>query len=183
MRRSKMKNSILIVASQATSLLISTAPAFAQRGRPGATPGASATGTSHGTASSHPGSGNANATNGGTKTPDQLLSQNTKLSGNLAKLLPTGVTPQQACQNFRNLGQCVAAIHVAHNLRIDFNSLACDMTLKPVIGTTCPAGTGTGTKGMSLGQSIDALKPPGTDGKSETKKATAQAKDDMRGSG
>ncbi len=175
-----MKNSILIVASLVTSLSISAAPAFAQRGRPGVTPGASATGASHGAASSHPGSGDANSTNGGAKAPDQLLSQNTKLSGNLAKLLPTGTTPQQACQNFKNLGQCVAAIHVAHNRGIDFNSLACDMTLKPVApATTCPAGTGTGSKGMSLGKSIQTL-DPNADAKSESKKATKQADADMK---
>ncbi len=175
-----MKNSILIVASLVATISISAAPAYAQRGRPGATPGASATGASHGAASSHPGSGDANSTNGGAKAPDQLLSQNTKLSGNLAKLLPTGTTPQQACQNFKNLGQCVAAIHVAHNRGIDFNSLACDMTLKPVApATTCPAGTGTGSKGMSLGKSIQTL-DPNADAKSESKKATKQADADMK---
>jgi hypothetical protein len=90
-------------------------------------------------------------------------------------------TPQAACANFKNLGQCVAAIHVANNLGIDFNKLACDMTLKPVTTSACPAGTGTGSKGISLGASIDALKP-GTDGKTETKKAVTQANQDMKGS-
>ena len=107
------------------------------------------------------------------KAPDQLLAQNTKLSDHLSSLLTkmgVNATPQQACATFKNLGQCVAAVHVADNLGIDFNKLACDMTLKPVTTSACPAGTGTGLKGMSLGASIDALKP-GTDGKTETKKA------------
>jgi hypothetical protein len=90
-------------------------------------------------------------------------------------------TPQQVCPNFKNLGQCVAAIHVAHNLGINFNSLECDMTLKPVPGSACPLNTATGSKGMSLGASIDALKP-GTDSKTEAKKAVTQAKQDMSGS-
>jgi hypothetical protein len=175
-----MKNSILIVASLATAISISATPAFAQRGRAGATQGTSATGAGHSEASSHSGSGNANATNGRIKTPDQLLTQNTKLSDNLAKLLPAGTTPQQACQNFKNLGQCVAAIHVAQNRGIDFNSLACDMTLKPVApATTCPAGTGTGSKGMSLGKSIQTL-DPNADAKGESKRATIQAKADLK---
>jgi len=119
------------------------------------------------------------------KTPDQLLNQNTKLSDHLSSLLSklgVNATPQQACQNFKNLGQCVAAIHVANNLGIDFNKLACDMTLKSVTASPCPAGTGTGSKGMSLGASIDALKP-GTDGKTETKKAVTQANQDIKSSG
>jgi hypothetical protein len=92
------------------------------------------------------------------------------------------LTPQEACANFRSLGQCVAAIHVANNLGIGFNKLACDMTLQPVTTTMCPAGTATGSKGMSLGASIDVLKP-GTDGKTEAKKAVTQADQDVKGSG
>lgn len=147
-------------------------------------PGAGA-GTTHGSARD---SGSANGgTNGGPKAPDQLLNQNTKLSGNLANLLTKmrltvnnmPLTPQQACANFKNLGRCVAAIHVANNLGIDFNKLACDMTLKPVTTSMCPQGTGTGTKGISLGASIDALKP-GTDSKAASKKANTQAKQDIQ---
>jgi hypothetical protein len=127
----------------------------------------------------------------GKKTPDELLTQNTKLSDNLSNLLNkmglktvngTPLTSQEACANFKNLGQCVAAIHVANNVGIDFNKLACDMTLKPVTTSTCPAGTATGTKGISLGASIDALKP-GTNGKTETQKAVTQANQDLKGSG
>jgi hypothetical protein len=159
------------------------APGVSGAHAPLGTPGADA-GTSHSRGSSR-NAGNTNTTNAGKKTPDQLLTQNTKLSDNLSKLLTKmGVTatPQQACQNFKNLGQCVAAIHVANNLGIDFNSLACDMTLKPVTTSTCPAGTATGTKGISLGASIDALKP-GTDGKTEAQKGMTQANQDLNGSG
>jgi hypothetical protein len=131
-------------------------------------------GASHGSAHE---SGSANdGTHAGSKTPNQLLTQNTKLSDNLVKLLPAGVTPQQACQNFKNLGQCVAAIHVAHDLGINFNSLTCDMTLKPVGSGTCSS---TPSKAMSLGASINALKP-GTDSKAESKKAATQAKQDIQ---
>lgn len=127
----------------------------------------------------------------GKKSPDDLLAQNKNLSENLNNLLgkmgvknPDGsaVTAQEACANFRNLGQCVAAIHVANNLGISFNKLACDMTLKPVNTSMCPAGTGTGSKGMSLGASIEALKP-GTDSKTESHKALTEANQDMKGSG
>jgi hypothetical protein len=156
---------------------------YAQHGRPSGTPGAPGSiGASHSDASAHSASGNAGAVNTGKKTPDQLLSQNTKLSGNLGNLLTkmgVNATPQQACQNFKNLGQCVAAIHVANNLGIDFNSLACDMTLKPAGSGTCSA---TPAKSMSLGSSIEALKP-GASGKTEAQKAMKQANQDIKESG
>src|SRR5215472_14148058 len=122
-----------------TTLLILGAPSYAQRSHPGGTPGgpgaAGGVGAGHGDPGTRGGPNNPGSTDAGKKTPDQLLSQNTKLSDNLGNLLTKmGVkaTPQQACQNFKNLGQCVAAIRVASNLGIDFNSLACHMTLKPV---------------------------------------------------
>jgi hypothetical protein len=129
----------------------------------------------------------------GKKTPNQLLSQNTKLSDHLSNLLSkmnllnvngTPLTPQQACQNFRNLGQCVATIHVANNLGINFNALACTELGTKIASSTsssiaCPS-TVTSTSSMSLGASIDALKP-GTDGKTEAQKAVTQANQDLKG--
>jgi hypothetical protein len=114
----------------------------------------------------------------GPKTPGELLSQNTKLSGNLEKLLPSGMTAQDACANFKNLGQCVAAIHVAHNLGLDFDSLACNMTLKPVGTGTCAT---TPDKAMSLGASIKALDPTLTQSqvKDATKTGQKQANADL----
>src|SRR5438552_12373332 len=44
----------------------------------------------------------------GKQSPDTILSRNTKLSSKLDSLLPKGVTAQQACSGFKNLGQCVA---------------------------------------------------------------------------
>ena len=162
-----MKKQLTItLAFAAASFLLGALPAAAQGRSAGHDAGAGAAAAhepmgmgaamgSHGAAS-----GTDTSTSKGPKTPDELLSQNTKLSDNLQKLLPTGMTVQNACASFKNLGQCVAAIHVAKNLGIDFGSLACDMTLKPVApATSCPTGTGTGTKGMSLGASIQKLDP------------------------
>jgi hypothetical protein len=168
--------------------LVAAAPAFAQRGGHGGGPpagspssGAPGMSSTHGNSSSNSNSTKGNSSDAGKKTPDELLSQNTKLSDKLGKLLPKGITPQQACQNFRNLGQCVAAIHVSHNLGIDFNCLKSDVTGTAVpTGTTCAGGTG--SKKLSLGQSIEALEP-NANAKAERKKAEAEAKDDMRGSG
>lgn len=183
------KQFIIMLAFALASFLLGALPAAAQ-GRsgghaaggvgPGAGPGASGMhepmgmGTAMG---NHGDFGTADTpTPRGPKTPGELLSQNSKLSDNLTNLLPSSMTPQQACANFKNLGQCVAAIHVAKNLGLDFNSLECDMTLKAVstgptnTPGTCPDGTATSSKGMSLGASIQALDP--TISKSEVKSAT-----------
>jgi hypothetical protein len=100
------------------------------------------------------------------KTASDLLTQNTKLSGNLQKLLPQGTTAQDACSGFKNLGQCVAAIHVSHNLDIPFADLKARTT---------------GSGSVSLGKAIEQLKP-GTNAKGETKKAQKQANADLRNS-
>jgi len=97
----------------------------------------------------------------GKQSPDDILSKNTKLSGNLDKLLPAGMTSQQACSGFKNLGQCVSAIHVAHNLGISFSDLKTKIT-----------------GGEDLGKSIQDLKPE-ANAKAETKKANKQAKADI----
>jgi hypothetical protein len=102
-----------------------------------------------------------NSNNSGQKTPDELLNQNKKLTANLQKLLPSTTTPQQACQGFRNLGQCVAAIHVAHNLKISFDDLKAKM-----LG------------GASLGSAIHDLKPD-ANAREEAKKGEKEAKQDM----
>lgn len=107
----------------------------------------------------HGPSGTANSP----RTPSELLTQNTKLSSNLEKFLPQGMTAQQACAGFKNLGQCVAAIHVSHNLDIPFADLKAKMT---------------GSGSESLGKAIGDLKPS-ANAKAESKKAQQQAKQDL----
>lgn len=109
---------------------------------------------------------NGSMGNASGKTASDLLTQNTKLSGNLAKLLPQGMTPQDACSGFKNLGRCVAAIHVSHNLDIPFADLKAKTT---------------GSGSVSLGKAIEELKP-GTNGKAESKKAQQQANEDLKNS-
>jgi hypothetical protein len=124
--------------------------------------------------------GNPNGTTSGQKSPEDLLNQNTKLASNLDNLLkPYNMTAQQACQGFKNLGQCVAAIHVSHNLKnVNFNCLKWDMTgVAAPSGTSCPSGTG--SKIMGLGQSIQQLDPQ-ANAKSEASTAKKQASQDLK---
>jgi hypothetical protein len=100
----------------------------------------------------------------GPRAPVEILSQNTKLSGNIEKLLPSGMTAQQACSGFKNLGECVSAIHVSRNLDIPFADLKARTT---------------GANSESLGKAIGDLKPS-ADAKSEAKKAKRQASEDLK---
>jgi hypothetical protein len=107
--------------------------------------------------------GQSNAPGSG-RTPSDILANNSKLSSNLQTLLPAGTTAQQACSGFKNLGQCVAAIHVSHNLGISFDDLKAKTT---------------GDGAESLGKAIGDLKPA-VDAKAEAKKAKKQADADLR---
>jgi hypothetical protein len=171
------KHKVVSVLGLAVGLFLGP-PSFAQKdhGASGAAShGPNSMGSTHGNSSN---AGNGGSVDTGKKAPDQLLSQNTKLSSKLQSLLPNGVTPQQACDSFKNLGQCVAAIHVSHNLGLDFNALKCDMTgHADTPAATCPVNTS--SKKLSLGRAIDTLKP-GTDSKSESETALKQAHQDIK---
>jgi len=97
-------------------------------------------------------------------SPSDVLSHNTAIAGKIKAL--TGEDAQTACSGFKNMGQCVAAAHVAKNLDIPGGFAA----LKAKI---------TGTGSLSLGKAIQALAPD-ADANGETKKANKQAEDDLR---
>src|SRR5438093_12526773 len=92
--------------------------AFAQHGHMG--------GSSHDAAASHGSMNSANSGSTHRMTIDQQLSKNTQLSGKIQKL--TGMPAQQACDGFKNLGQCVAAAHVSKNPGISFACMKSDGT-------------------------------------------------------
>ena len=159
-----MKRSTLILVTSIS--LAFSVPAFAQRSHPGGGPPAghgpgenSAVGGSHGadaTAASHGDMARS--------SPSDVLSHNTAIAGKIKTL--TGQDATTACSGFKNLGQCVAAAHVAKNLDIPggFDALKAKMT---------------GTGAVNLGKAIQAL-APSADAKAETKKANQQASEDMK---
>jgi hypothetical protein len=132
-------------------------------GGTGMGPGASDTARENG----HAGNMGSPANNMSKQAPDTALSKSPKLSSNLEKLLPSGMTAQQACSGFKNFGQCVAAIHVSHNLNIPFADLKAKMT---------------GDKSEALGKAIQDLKPD-ANAKSEAKKGQKQAEQDLNEAG
>jgi hypothetical protein len=105
------------------------------------------------------------------QSPTTLLQNNSKLTTALSNALEkSGITVpggnlQSACAGFKNLGQCVAALHVAKNLDIPggFAALKDKMT---------------GPK-LNLGKAIQQLDPQANP-KAESKKANKQAKQDLK---
>ncbi len=154
-----------LTLSLVATLVLPALPVYAQHGGGhGGGPPSGAMGNPHSSASSSThGNSGASSSASGAKTPSELLSRNTKLSSKLANLLPTGTDLTKAAQGFTNLGQFVAAVHVAHNLGIPFDQLKAEMMGPPK---------------ESLGQAIHALKPA-ANSKAETKKGEKQAKEDM----
>lgn len=96
---------------------------------------------------------------------------NTHVTGALTEALTKSgiVLPKgglnAACGGFHNLGQCVAALHVANNLNLAGGFDA----LKPLV---------TGSSAMSLGKAIQQLSP-NADAKAQEKTAMKQAKADL----
>lgn len=185
-----MTNRILRLAAVVVCTLgLAVAPTLAQHshGAGAGGPGTGGAGGPHGPAM---GRGSDNASMGGSSargsasSPSSVLDRNTKLDSKLTSklqakgLLPAGTDLKDACAGFRNLGQCMAAIHVSHNLKIPFDCLKADMTgTAAAQGSTCPAGTGSSK--MSLGKSIQTLSP-NADSKTEAKNGAKQADADLK---
>ncbi len=166
-----MKRWTIVSAMWTLALAAGGLPALAQHGGgggggkgPGGPPGSAAGERSRGNADTK---GSRDASTAGRKTPDEILSHNTALASKLQTL--TGKDPKVACQGFKNLGQCVAAAHVAKNLDIPggFDALKAKMT---------------GANAVSLGKAIQELDPK-ADAKAEAKKGKKQADDDLKESG
>ena len=158
-----MKHANLILA--AAVVLALGAPAFAQRPHPGS--GGPPSGRGPGSGSGMSGSRDAATpahTNMSHASPSNVLSHNTALAGKIQTL--TGQDAQTACGGFKNIGQCVAAAHVAKNLDIPggFDALKAKLT---------------GSSAVSLGKAIGQLAPH-ADAKAQAKKANKQASDDLR---
>lgn len=106
-----------------------------------------------------------NAPSMNAKNPERILSHNANLSSRLQPLLPAGTDLANAASGFKNLGQFVSAIHVAHNLNIPLSDLKARMT-----------------SGENLGKAIHEMKPD-VNAKDAVKTANRQAKETLRKAG
>ena len=114
----------------------------------------------------------------GSQSPSAVLSSNAKLDSSLTSALgKSGISVpggnlQSTCSAFKNLGQCVAALHVSKNLGIPFSDLQAKMT---------------GSGSESLGKAIQDLGGANVNSKAaakaEAKKANKQANADLDAAG
>lgn len=109
--------------------------------------------------------------------------QDKKLTSNLQAqgVLAANTDAKSACENFKDLDGCVAALHASKNLGLDFSCLKSNLT---GVQTSADMSTCKGTAGdkaMTLSKAIRAMKPD-ADAKTEAKNAEKQAKDDLKAS-
>lgn len=181
-----MKRLIISFLALSTLLFLGFSAAAQHGGRPAGTPAASG---SMGASRTHGNSGSAGEGHGSSNAmastdPGGVLEHNSNLSSKLETLTgATSVADLKAdASAFKNFGQFVAAAHVAKNRDIPggFAALMCEMTTH---GATVGgmASTCSNTTKMSLGKAIQTLDPK-ADAKAESKKATEQAKQDLKDS-
>ncbi len=164
-----MKRFRLLAGTAATMMFALTAVAQHGHAMGG---GPSSMGASH---SMSRASGSNSSGSHGQRTMDDKLTTNTKLAGKISDL--TSMSAKDACSGFKNLGQCIAAAHVAKNLKLTFADLKDKMLALNADGTKNATA-----KPMSLGKAIQSLDPQ-ADAKTEVKKANQQATSDTEGSG
>ena len=106
--------------------------------------------------------------------------QSKRLASQLQAILPAKTKLEDACTGFRQLTECVAALHVSHNLKIKFNCLKWDVTgTQPVKGNVSACTAPDGGKPLSLSKAIQTLKPD-ADAKAEAKNAERRAQEDIK---
>ncbi len=175
-----MKKSLFSWSLTFAAMLVFSISAFAQHagaggGRPagvgpGSTGAPSGVGSESAGRSSDIGSTGMSHSSMGSQSPATVLN-NSKLDSSLTSALSKsgisvpGGNLKTACSGFKNLGQCIAAMHVAKNLDIPggFDALKGKMT---------------GSNAVSLGKAIQELSP-NANAKSEGKKASKQANQDI----
>jgi hypothetical protein len=149
-----VRSALRSLASAAVVIWIGTGVLFAQAGGP------------HGPSPAHVNNGNHGSPKGPSLTISQRIDRNPRLAARLEALLPPNTTLADAAKGFKNQGQFIAALHVAHNLDIPFDQLKADMT---------------GANKYSLGKAIHELKPT-ADANAEVKKADREADTDIEAS-
>lgn len=115
---------------------------------------------------------------------DAKANQDKKLTENLQAqgLLPANTDTKSACDSFKAVADCVAALHASKNVGLDFSCLKSNLTGVLVNADTNACKQNGGDKGVSLVKAIRLLKPD-ADAKGEAKNAEKQAKGDLKAAG
>jgi hypothetical protein len=102
-----------------------------------------------------------------------------KLSLQLQAVLPPRASLKDACAGFKNLNDCVAALHVSHNLTIKFNCLKWDVTGAKPAGDVKSCTAPSKDKAMDLRKAIRELKPD-ANSRTEARNAEKRAREDIK---
>lgn len=117
-------------------------------------------------------------------TPEQALDADSALGAKLtARLQTLGVLPAGAnlgavCETFKDLDDCVAALHAAHNLEMNFDCLKSKVTGVQASDNTSACRSVTDGKPISLSKAIHSLDPD-VDSKAEANTAEKESRDDL----
>jgi hypothetical protein len=177
-----MKKLFLVVAVAMMSISFGAGRAAAQ--------GPAGAGASSAASSSSGGAHSLNPIKWVKKDPksasDQLNAkdeQDKKLTANLQGqgVLAANTDAKSACEDFKALDECVAALHASKNVGVDFNCLKSNLTGVQTSADMSSCKGSAGEKAMSLSKAIHAMKPD-ADAKSAAKTAEKQAKDDLKSS-
>ena len=102
-----------------------------------------------------------------------------KLSLQMQAVLPSRTSLKDACAGFKNLNDCIAALHVSHNLSIKFNCLKWDVTGGKPAGDIKSCAAPSNDKGMDLSKAIRVLKPD-ANFRTEARNAEKRAREDIK---
>jgi hypothetical protein len=105
--------------------------------------------------------------------------QQKKLSLQLQAVLPPRTGLKDACAGFKTLNDCVAALHVSHNLNLKFNCLKWDVTGAKPLGDVKSCTAPWNDKPVDLSKAIRALKPD-ANSRTEAKTAEKRAREDIK---
>ncbi|MBS1839642.1 MAG: hypothetical protein JSS69_00465 [Acidobacteria bacterium] len=107
--------------------------------------------------------------------------QNKRLTALLQQngVLPKDGDVSSSCSVFKNVSDCVAALHASHNVGVDFNCVRADVTGVQTSADLSGCKGPVGDKAVSLQDALKRLKPE-ADAKAEAKNAEKQAKDDLK---
>jgi len=113
---------------------------------------------------------------------EQLAANNEeekKLSLELQAVLPPHTSLKDACAEFKSLNDCVAALHVSHNLSIKFNCLKWDVTGAKPAGDVKSCAAPSKDRAMDLSKAIHVLKPS-VNSREQAKSAEKRAREDIK---
>jgi hypothetical protein len=94
-------------------------------------------------------------------------------------ILPASTNATDACSAFTALNECLAALHAAHNLNLNFTCLSASMTGVHSNADISACKVADGDKVLPLNKAIRALNPE-ADAKGGAKNAEQQAKEDLK---